>query len=890
MKYILSLLLILAFAYSKAELISYNNGDPIASYSNKEFVGWEESAIFDANGSCYVNKIAIYFTGDHPAKDTIFITGSPFDFPYAVSGFAWNMAQIADPIYFDYPGEHGWYQFDISDNPIYLGTLNYLVLQHKIKKQGPYFAIDSDSLDHYMSLLCNVEKPNPNFYDIKGSLFYEPEGDYLAWIDVEYVRYPGNVITQPYPPQLFYNDLDSSRLRYASFNRSQFTSVSVADWNGDGFDDVSFGSVHAQNNGDKTFFNVNDRLPIRATGTVWADYNNDGLLDCYAQANQGKGHDQLLYQNPDGSFFDQTGDEFRVDNPSVTPLFLDYDKDGFLDIFIAYGARVYKNEYLFFPDRLYKNLGNGSFRNVTDESGLSSLDPPPHYYCGTASITDFNNDNSPDIFVANRLRGPDRLYKNNSDGTFSDLASLTGVIGLPTAAAGSFGNGRGSDWGDFNNDGYVDLAVGNMARPDERGSYSNPSLLFSNYGPPDYSFRDVQKEKNLNYYEENSGLVWLDFNQDGYLDICHTNYSNNLRYESVNRLSRLYLNQGPENNFVLKDVSEYFGNNIHGASSVVRLDYDWDGDMDILIVSDKDGSKLYRNDYPWKGNWISFRLKGDPDNGVNAQGYGSTVIVKTKENEYRKYLPGTIISSSSSQSTDELHFGLNNADSVLQVDVTFSNGKTFSYDSLNINRKYILHYGDSIEPMKITSPQQLSPIKSQVECKANIKLDWLDVGGTESYHLQIAGDYAFDHIILNETDINESHYIPEDEGLPMNNWYYWRVKSINEHEESNWSSIWHFNVDRPARIAGVPAVSELKAFPNPVSNISNIDFTVDTYSHIKLILYDTKGSQIAKMIDNSFVPGKYTFSFSTEKLKSGTYFYILHNGKEISSEKIIIAK
>lgn len=888
MKFISVFMILIVFGISKAEFIRYDNGVPDASYTDEEFVDWEESAIFDPGDRCYVIKIGIYFSGSEPAKDTIFITGSPFDFPYAVSGFAWEMAQIAEPIYFDYPGQPGLYEFDYSEDPIYIGSNNYLVLQHKIKSNGPYFVIDSDGYDHHMSLLCDVQEPNPNFYNIKGTLFYEPEGDYVGWIEVEYERYPSYVKTQPYPPQFFYNDLDSSRLRNACYGYTQYEKVSVTDWNGDGYDDITFGLVHAQNKGDGTFFNVNSKIGIRAQGTVWADFNNDGYQDCYAIRNQAFGHDQLLFQNSIGEFLDQTSENFRIDNPSVAPLFLDYDKDGLLDIFVAYGGELKNNQLVFFPDRLYKNLGNGDFRNVSDESGISAGVPFPHFYCGSASLCDYNNDNSPDIFIANDLHGPDKLFRNNNDGTFLEVGRQTGVIGNPTTKPDSFGNGRGSDWGDFDNDGYYDLAVGNMARPDERANVSNPSLLFKNNGEPDFSFRDVQLEKNLNYYEENSGIVWLDFNQDGYLDLCHSNFSQNLRYESVNRFTRLYMNLGPDNNYELKDVSGMLGINIHGAFSPVRLDYDWDGDMDLLIASRQESAKLYRNDYPWKGNWITFRLKGNPEEKVNLQGYGSTVILRTKDKEYKKYLPGSIITAGCSQNTDELHFGLNDADSIHQVEVIFSNGESFIYDSLLINRKYILHYGDSVEAMRLTAPQQLAPINTRVQCKANIKLDWSDVGGADTYHLQIAGDYVFDHIVLNEIEIKESHYIPES--LNMNQWYYWRVKSVAEDEASPWSSIWRFHVDRPANLAKKPRLYDLMTYPNPANDISNIEFQMQSYNRINLTLFDSEGNIVAKLLDDHLQPGKYSFTIATDKMTSGTYYYVLENGEERKTEKIIITK
>lgn len=889
MNYILTLLSLLFLSYNLySEVIRYDNGTPFASYSGGVFHNWEESAIFDPDGSCFVKSIGIYFSGDFASKDTIWLCGSPFDYPYASSGFAWDMAKISEPILFDYPGEPGWYEFDLSENPIYIGEINYLVIQHKIKLNGPNFVYDSDENNNKMSLLCNAPAPNPNFFNIRGTLYYSTDGDYLVWIDVEYETLPSEINTEPYPPSFFSDVSESSGMLKESNNNLRYIDVSVADWNSDGFDDVSFGRVHFQNNGDGTFTNVNHIINIRAQGTSWADYNNDGLLDCFAIKNAEFGVDQLFWQTVDGDFVDQTSADFMIEDPSVTPLWNDYNNDGYLDLFIAYGRKTINGNEVYYPDQLYKNKGSGKFDLITETAGISNGEPYPYYDCWSASLCDYNNDNLTDIFVATYRLAPDRLYKNNGDGTYTEVSEQTGVLGIPTMDPRYFGHGMGSDWGDFNNDGYVDLAVGNLAHPDSRGKVSNPSLLFQNNGGDNFTFTDVHYEKRLNYYEMNSGILWLDINQDSYLDLCHCNYSYNLRNESVDRFTRFYINQGPDANYMLKDITKLLGIDVHGAWSPVRLDYDWDGDMDIIIASQMDQAKLYRNDYPFKGNWITFRLKGDPESGVNSQGYGSTLILYTPDHQYRRFLPGTIISARSSQSTDELHFGLNNAEIIERVEVTFSDGNTFVYDNLDINRKYILHYGGIAEPMKLTAPQMLIPIDNSIQCIGNPKITWLKSGGATSYHIQIAGDDEFQNMIFNKIDIKGANYQPD--GLNINNWYYWRVKAKSENDESPWSSVWRFRVDKPAGIENQNTFANIKTYPNPVDNASNIEFDLKSYDFVSLNLFDSNGLLISKLIEYELMPGRYTFTLETASLSSGSYYYILKVGENNYTEKIVVIK
>jgi hypothetical protein len=889
MKYIaLVLFCFFVSAISNAEYIRYDNGEPYGSYSDGRHTKWEESMIFDPGGASYVKSVSIYFTGDVPAKDTIFITGAPFDFPYPVSGFSWHFSQIAEPIYFDYPGEPGWYEFDFEDEPIYLGGHDYIVFQHRIKTKGPFFVFD-DNNDHNMSWLCNVFVANPNFYNIRGTLFYKSDGDYLAYIKVEYYKLPDFVVTQPYPPKFFEDVSVSSGLMEQCNNYLRSVVVSIADINKDGYDDISLGQFHVKNNGDGTFGSFKNKIPMRSKGIIWADYNNDGLMDCYAIKNSEFGVDQLFKQNADGSFSDQTSDKFVIDDPTVTPMFLDYNNDGLLDLFVAAGRTVQNNNEIYYPDRLYKNLGGGAFSDVTQSSGISLGEPHPYMDCWAASLCDYNNDNLTDVFVATYRLAPDLLYRNNGDGTFTEVGKETGVRGVPTKDQNYFGHGMGSDWGDFNNDGYVDLAVGNLAHPDERGEVSNGSLLFENQGSPDYSFKNVQFEKKLQYFEMNSGICWLDIDQDSYLDLIHCNYSYNLRYESVNRLTRAYMNMGPEEDFMLRDITELLGIDVHGAWSPVRFDYDWDGDMDIIIASELDQLKLYRNDYPWKGNWITFRLKGSPQNNVNIHGYGSTVVVYTSDGKsYKKYLPGTIITARSSQNTEELHFGLSNADSVEKVEVTFSDRKTFTYQDLDINRKYYLNYGGAAEPMKLTAPQMNTPINRSVQCKQNERIEWLECGGADRYHLQVAGDENFENIVLDIPDLEDNYLVHYE--YEIGKWLFWRVKAVSETDESPWSTIWKFHVSNPSDIAEENIANNLKSYPNPTSDYSMIEFELEADGFVSLNLYDANGNLVKPLLEQRLYKGEYNYLLDLNSLNSGSYYYILSINGQKQTENLILIK
>ena len=228
--------------------------------------------------------------------------------------------------------------------------------------------------------------------------------------------------------------------------------TAVFDMDGDGYLDVIVSCVHAgcslyRNNGDGTFTDVTVGSGLEDIASVFCisvgDYNNDGFNDLYVtRMGFYDGQSLLFRNNGDGTFTDVTT-EAGIENwgPAFTSQWVDYDCDGHLDLFVtANQGRFFSNRA---KSRLFHNNGDGTFTDVTDQAGITSEYP----FVG-CTWGDYNNDGYPDLFLSSSL-GRSQLYRNNGDGTFTNVSQQAGVDGICV--------GFVTLWCDYDNDGWLDL-------------------------------------------------------------------------------------------------------------------------------------------------------------------------------------------------------------------------------------------------------------------------------------------------------------------------------------------------------------------------------------------------------------------------------------------------
>jgi enediyne biosynthesis protein E4 len=439
-------------------------------------------------------------------------------------------------------------------------------------------------------------------------------------------------------------------------------------------------------NDDGHFVDVTAAAGLRKNGwgmgACVADFDNDGNPDVFVTA---FGTDSLFRNNGDGTFSDVTARAgIGGSHWSTGCAFADYDRDGYVDLYVANYVKFdektirprgsndrcrYMGSDVFCgpvglpgePDVLYHNNGDGTFTDVTAKAGIHD----PNYYGFGVLFTDFDNDGWPDIYVANDSQ-PNLLFRNNRNGTFSEIGV---VAGAALNEAGRAQSGMGVAAGDYDGNGFLDIFVTNFAR-DTNTLYKNLGNMFF----VDSTLAAGLGEISLAYLGWGTNLA--DFDNDGLLDIF---VSNGHVYPQVDKLNigqtylqrkELYRNLG---NGKFEEIGRNYPDLLAGKAGrgSAAADFDNDGDLDILVVNLNDRPSLYRNDGGNRNHWIGFRLEGTRS---NRSAIGARVEI---EGHGRKQT-STVLSGSSYLSQDDLrvHFGLGEAAQVEQVRIRWPNGNT----------------------------------------------------------------------------------------------------------------------------------------------------------------------------------------------------------------------
>ncbi len=423
-------------------------------------------------------------------------------------------------------------------------------------------------------------------------------------------------------------------------------------------------------------------------GVAVADYDNDGLPDIYITALDG---DHLFHNEGHGHFRDVTAQSgIRNANFGTSAAWLDYDRDGKADLFVAnYVTWSAKNDLWCSLDgatksyctpesykgtscKLYHNLGNGNFEDVTAKAGLAD---PTSKSLGVV-VFDYNGDGWPDIFVSNDTQ-PSKLYKNNGNGTFTEEGMQAGV------AYGEDGVARGAmgvDAADYDHSGRPHLLVGNFAN-EMLGLYHNEGNgLFVDEAPASTVGRASLLSLTF-------GVFFFDYNLDGYEDI----FAGNGHIEpDINRIQPkvqyreaplLFRNQGHGH---FENVSDDLGQDFRRpivARGAAYADYDRDGDLDLLISTNDGPALLYRNQGGNRNNWITVRLNGTKS---NRSALGAVVRIESAVGKQWQ----TVHSGSSycSQSDLALTFGLGRARSIAALTVEWPSGARQQFKNLAVDQ------------------------------------------------------------------------------------------------------------------------------------------------------------------------------------------------------------
>lgn len=432
-------------------------------------------------------------------------------------------------------------------------------------------------------------------------------------------------------------------------------------------------------------------------GVAVGDYDNDGFQDLYVT---NFGHNVLYHNNGDGTFTDATRDA-GVDDArwSTCAAWFDYDGDGLLDLFVGnyvdFTVRGNKQcygplgdldyctpkAYQAVPSRLFRNLGNGKFADVTESSGIaSSYGPALGVVCA-----DFKGDGRPDLYVANDTAA-NRLWLNQGDGTFKEGALEAGVAysadGLPKA-------GMGVTAEDMENDGLLDLLITNLT--------GEGVTLFHNNGKA--VFDDVTAQYGLaqaTFGSTGFGAKWFDYDNDGWLDLFTSNGAVT-RMESERgkpfpfaQKNQLFHNEGEAKRF--RETSNIAGPAFQRAEvsrGAAFGDIDNDGALDIVVTNNNGPVRLLHNQIGSRQHWLQVKLEGS---GPNRLGIGARVGV-LRQGQKTLWRWAHTDSSYLSASDVRVHFGLGDAPRLEGVVVHWPGGLKEKWDNIQPDKIVKLRQG-----------------------------------------------------------------------------------------------------------------------------------------------------------------------------------------------------
>ncbi len=445
---------------------------------------------------------------------------------------------------------------------------------------------------------------------------------------------------------------------------SEVGGLIVDDFDNDGLFDIVTSSWNFcapmrffHNNGDGTFDDRGAKSGLASqlggANIIQADYNNDGCLDILVLRGGWETalRKSLLRNNCNGTFTDVTVEAgLAAPTQTETAVWVDIDNDGFLDLYAG-------NETG--PNQLFRNNGNGTFKDISRGSGTDLTVVPK-----ALVAADYDNDGYADIFVSN-YQGDSALLHNNHDGTFTDVAAQAGVL--------ASGHGFGSWFFDYDNDGRPDLLATSYAMSTEETARTYLGLphnsarmkLYRNLG--NGAFRDVTEETGLNKVFMPMGANFGDVDNDGYPDIRLG--TGELSYASL--LPNVLLHNQGGKKFVDITASSGTGE-LHKGHGVAFADMDNDGDEDLLEVigggvpGDTHAFRLFQN--PGHGNdWINVRLVGVK---ANRSAIGARVKVTVKNGTETRSVYRTVGSGGSfGASPLEQHVGLGKSAEIVGLEI-----------------------------------------------------------------------------------------------------------------------------------------------------------------------------------------------------------------------------
>lgn len=514
-----------------------------------------------------------------------------------------------------------------------------------------------------------------------------------------------------------------------SFNGAGAT---ICDYNNDGFDDVIFPSsfgerimIFKNNNGmfTEVSFNLGILDAEESKNVLCVDYDNDGDRDFFITNLSGQ---NKLYRNNGTTYEDVSNSCGILMNDSIhstAAMMFDFNKDGLLDLYAGVYSGFGNNIHYY--NRFYKNIGNGSFLDITDQAGCGNFGNK----ILAISTIDYNNDGWEDIYIANDRRVGNNMLKNNGNGTFSDVSIQTGTNLTMDA--------MGLSVGDYDNDNDFDIYISN-------GEEGNAFLKNNGNG----TFTDVAADLGMSVNKICWGNNFMDYDNDGDLDLFITASGGNPYRENV-----LFKNNN--NGTFTRVIGSGIDNNYYSSYGNAIGDIDNNGYLDMAVMNDNEPCLLWKSS-GGSNKWIKIKLQGTYS---NREAVGSLIYVYRGNTSFvRRVHCGQ---SYCSQNSFVQTIGVGTTNVIDSIAVKFPSGIRNSLTNVNTNQTITIvesgvigiNYNNSEIPSKFkleqNYPNPFNPstlIEFSIPENSNVTLKIYDILGNEAATLvsgfKNAGNYS----------------------------------------------------------------------------------------------------------------------------------------------------
>lgn len=642
--------------------------------------------------------------------------------------------------------------------------------------------------------------------------------------------------------------------------------------------------------------------PNLTWGTSAADFNNDGMVDIFV-------NERLYLNKGELGFVDIIESLSGFNMNTYGAIFGDYNNDGYLDIFMEDPS----SSPGFF---LYRNNHNRTFTSTDITANLAVNFPAQG-----AGWADFNLDGKLDLFIGND-RGLNQLFKNLDYYTFEDISETAGVE--------DDDHTYGVSWGDLNNDRYPDIFVA-PCHPNI-GALSVKNLYLNN---GDETFTNINVTAGVNDSLPSWGIVWLDYNNDNYLDVF---IANMFKSDSRPGYNKLYRNN---RNNTFSDISDSAG--VGGEASenswgCAAADFDNDGWIDIYVANDNQNHRIYKNngdgtftdvagiagisehlhrvvavaDYNNDGfidiftagrfanrlmlnngganHWLSIKARGIAS---NLFGIGTRVeLYSNGLRQIREINAGDSFCSQNDNLT--AHFGLGTNTNIDSIVLRWPSGITDIIYRVSNNQQITIVEGVGIN--NAPSTLQLSyPIDASTLASFENQFTWQKSADIEenglSYSLYIFGE-GVDTII---TNIPDTTVIINLDFLEPGNTYNWTVDATDGYSITSSTDVLGFTMDIQLGVIETSTnhlnnYSIDQNYPNPFNPSTEIKFNLPIQSHVLIEVYNILGKKVLSLIDQKLPAGNHQIIFNGDELSSGIYYYRFNAADFLSTKKMILLK